>query len=208
MANPALSTYWPLFDLTVRTPRLELRVPDDEMIPELARVAAEGVHDPAFMPFSVPWTDVPSPEQERNSLQHFWLMRAQWKPDDWHLGMAVLIDGQPVGMQGANAKQFAARRIAGTGSWLSQRVQGQGYGKEMRAAILHLLFDGLGAVRCESGAYHDNAASFGVSRHSATRRTATRSSYAGASPPARSVSCSPGSAGKPTASRSRSPSNT
>jgi len=34
----------------------------------------------------------------------------------------------------------------------------------MRAAVLHLAFAGLGAVRAESGAWHDNAASLAVSR--------------------------------------------
>lgn len=164
MAHSAMSTYWPLFDLVVRTPRLELRVPDDDIACELARVAAEGIHDPAFMPFAIAWTDVPSPQQERNSLQHYWMMRAQWKPDDWHLGLAVLVDGAPVGMQGANATNFAKTAVASTGSWLSQRVQGQGFGKEMRRAVLELLFSGLGARRCESGAYEDNAPSLAVSR--------------------------------------------
>ena len=34
----------------------------------------------------------------------------------------------------------------------------------MRAAVLHLAFAGLDAVRAESGAWHDNAASHAVSR--------------------------------------------
>ena len=33
--------YWPLFDLVVRTPRLELRPPDDSMLVELARCAGD-----------------------------------------------------------------------------------------------------------------------------------------------------------------------
>ena len=165
MAHPsALSTIWPLYGLVVHTPRLELRWPDDELAAEVANVAAAGVHDPAFMPFSIVWTDVATPQQERNTLQFFWRQRAEWKPTDWHLNMAVVVDGHAVGTQGAGATDFATRRVAGTGSWLSQRVQGQGYGKEMRAAILHLLFAGLGATRCESGAYEDNASSLGVSR--------------------------------------------
>ena len=50
---------WPLFDLVVRTPRLELRYPDDELAAEIAELTAEPIHDPATMPFSIAWTDGP-----------------------------------------------------------------------------------------------------------------------------------------------------
>jgi RimJ/RimL family protein N-acetyltransferase len=62
------------------------------------------------------------------------------------------------------ATDFAIKRQVGTGSWLGQGYQGHGLGKEMRAAILHLAFAGLGAVRATSGAFEDNAASLAVSR--------------------------------------------
>ena len=39
----------------------------------------------------------------------------------------------------------------------------QGIGKEMRAAVLSLAFDGLGAVVAETEAWHDNEASLAVS---------------------------------------------
>jgi len=62
------------------------------------------------------------------------------------------------------AERFAVLRSAKTGSWLGRDHQGKGIGKEMRAAALQLLFDGLDAVMAYSGAWHDNAASLGVSR--------------------------------------------
>lgn len=164
MAHPSLSTHWPLFGLVVRTPRLELRFPDDDLACGVAETAALGIHDPEYMPFSITWTEVPPPQQQRNTIQFLWSQRATWKPDDWHLTMAVVIDGEPAGVQGVGAKHFALRRVASTGSWLGRRFQGHGYGKEMRAAILHLMFEGLGATRCESGAWADNAPSLGVSR--------------------------------------------
>ena len=157
-------TYWPLFGLRVRTPRLELRYPDDDDVIALAAVAARGVHDPAFMPFEILWTDVPSPQQERNTCQFLWRQRAEWKPEDWHLPMATVVDGDVVGIQGVHAANFAELRAPGTGSWLGLEYQGKGIGKEMRAAILHLVFEGLGARVAISGAWHDNAASLGVSR--------------------------------------------
>ena len=52
----------------------------------------------------------------------------------------------------------------GTGSWLGRAFHGQGYGTEMRAAVLDLAFDGLGAEYATSEAFEDNVASYGVSR--------------------------------------------
>jgi RimJ/RimL family protein N-acetyltransferase len=160
MAHP----YWPLFDLSIRTPRLELRYPDDELVIRAVDVARNGIHDPATMPFGFPWTDAKSPEFERNSLKHWWKSRADHTPDSWNLNFVVLVDGEVVGSQGAVATKFGSLRQAETGSWLGQAFQGQGIGKEMRAAVLHFLFDGLGAHRAISGAWHDNASSLGVSR--------------------------------------------
>jgi RimJ/RimL family protein N-acetyltransferase len=156
--------YWPLFDLVVRTPRLELRYPDDALLTEMAKLASQGIHDPAVMPFSHPWTDAPSPQLERNTLQHFWKVRAETTPANWGINFAVLIDGVVVGSQGMTAKDFAITRTFMTGSWLGQSHQGQGIGKEMRAAILHFGFAGLGAQRADSGAFADNPASIAVSR--------------------------------------------
>ena len=51
------SPYWPLFDLRITTPRVELRPPTDEDLFALASLAAAGVHDPDFMPFAIPWTE-------------------------------------------------------------------------------------------------------------------------------------------------------
>lgn len=153
---------WPLFDLTIRTPRLELRPPDDDALVALARLAANGVHDPKVMPFRFPWTDAPSPDLERSALQFHWRTRASWTPDDWHLPFAVWCEGEIVGQQDILAHDFARIRTVESGSWLGLAHQGQGIGKEMRIAILHLAFVGLDAQRAETGAYEHNAASLGV----------------------------------------------
>ncbi len=156
--------YWPLFDLRIRTPRIELRPPDDDLVVEVARAAAAGIHDPETMPFAIPFTDQPSPQLERSSLQYLWRTRAAWTPEKWELPFAVNVDGVVVGLQDLHAERFAMLRTAATGSWLGRHHQGKGIGKEMRAAVLHLAFEGLGAVVAYSGAWHDNAASQGVSR--------------------------------------------
>ena len=158
--------YWPLFDLCIRTPRLELRFPDDDDATALAALAAKGIHDPADMPFSQPWTDAPLGELERNTLQHFWQIRADWKPTKWRATFAVVTrdNGRVVGVQGVDTEDFPILRTGETGSWVGRAQQGRGIGKEMRAAVLHFLFAGLGALRATTAANDDNAASLAVTR--------------------------------------------
>jgi len=160
---PRMTHPWPLFDLVVRTPRLELRAPTDDDLVELLDVARAGVHDPETMPFAVAWTDVPSPDFERDFLRYYWGTRAEWAPGAWQLPLVVVRDGRPIGFQEMSAVDFAARRNVKTGSWLGRRHQGLGIGTEMRAAILFLAFEGLGALAAESGALEGNLASARVS---------------------------------------------
>jgi RimJ/RimL family protein N-acetyltransferase len=154
---------WPLFDLRLRTPHLELRLPTDEDLLELARVARAGVMDQGRRFFGVPWNELPSPAFERQFLLHWWSVRASWSPTYWNLGLAVVSDGQPIGIQNMMARDFAVRRTVATASWLGQAYQGRGYGTEMRAAILALAFDGLGAEVAESGYFPGNEPSARVS---------------------------------------------
>lgn len=157
--------HWPLFSLRVTTPRLELRVPDDEDIVDLIEVVdRQGIHDPDVMPFSVPWTDRPAPYRQRESCQWYWRCRAEWRPEDWKLSLAVVVDGHIVGAQDLAATWFPVLGVVSTGSWLGREHQGRGIGKEMRAAVLHLAFEGLGASEAHSGAFSDNAASLATSR--------------------------------------------
>jgi RimJ/RimL family protein N-acetyltransferase len=158
-----LARYWPLFGLRVITPRLEIRLPGDDDLVGLVDEIVAGIHDPVATPFTMSWTDVPSPQRERESLQWWWRHRAEWSPGKWNFTGAVFVDGRPVGIQDLGAENFAQLRTVETGSWLGMRHQGQGFGKEMRAAILHLAFAGLGAVEAYSGAWHDNPRSLGVS---------------------------------------------
>ena len=158
MAHP-----WPLFDLRIRTPRLELRVPTDADLVALAEVVKAGVHDLPSSPFLVPWDELPSPAMERQFLLHWWKVRGSWSPQDWTLNLAVVADGRPIGLQDVTGRDFAHRRVAVTGSWLGLSHQGRGYGTEMRAAVLHLAFAELGALVAESGYVEGNPASARVS---------------------------------------------
>ncbi len=89
---------------------------------------------------------------------------AAWSPQDWVLELAVSLDGRIVGAQGLVARDFAVMRAVATGSWLGSAYQRQGIGTEMRAAVLALAFDRLGAEIAETEAFVDNPASAGVSR--------------------------------------------
>jgi RimJ/RimL family protein N-acetyltransferase len=161
----AVARHWPFFDLVVRTPRLTLRYPDDACVAGLMELAASaGVHDPELMPFSVPWTRFEPPYLERQGMQHFWRTRAELQPESWDLPFAVYEGKRLVGLQGIGAKAFTVTRTVGTGSWLARTEQGRGVGKEMRAAVLHLAFAGLGADCAVTSAFADNPASIGVTR--------------------------------------------
>jgi len=154
---------WPLFDLRLRTPRLELRSPTDDDLFGLLEVAQGGVHDAHEMPFGVAWTDLAPPAFERQFLQYFWGSRASWRPDAWHLPLAVVMDDRPIGIQELRATDFRILRMVDTGSWLGRRYQGHGIGTEMRAAALALAFEGLGAEVAASAVIEGNEASRRVS---------------------------------------------
>ena len=156
--------HWPLYGLRITTPRLELRLPDLALLDEPAAVAGDGVHDPAEMPFTVPWTDGTPEERARATFQHVLGTIAAWQPERWALSLAVLYQGKVVGRQDLTASGFPVTREANTGSWLGTAFQGQGIGTEMRAAVAHLAFEGLGARHLTSAAMTGNSRSLGVSR--------------------------------------------
>jgi RimJ/RimL family protein N-acetyltransferase len=156
--------FWPLFDLVVRTPRVELRLPREDEFAALVALADAGIHDPATMPFFVPWTDLEPSRRAREAAQWFWGKRADWSCDKWTFTAAAFVDGRPVGVQDLGAEHFRAVRSVETGSWIGRAHQGEGLGREMREAVLHLAFAGLGALEALSGAFEDNAASIATSR--------------------------------------------
>lgn len=159
----SLVDIWPLFGLRIRTQRLELRAPTDADFPALLALVDAGIHDPATMPFAVPWTDLPQLQRDRQAVQYWWSTRSGFSVDSWRLEFAVFADGKVVGFQGMGAVDFRRRRQVETGSWLGLAHQGRGYGKEMRAAIVAFAFDQLDAEWVISTAYPDNVASNRVS---------------------------------------------
>ena len=99
------------------------------------------------MPFEVPWTDTLN---EPDFLAYH----------REHRELVAFLDGRPIGVQGLRVDLPEVE----TGSWLGAAYQGRGLGTEMRAAVLTLAFDHLGAEVARSGALADNAQSLGVSR--------------------------------------------
>ncbi|HET6172124.1 MAG TPA: GNAT family protein [Gaiellales bacterium] len=155
---------WPLYGLRITTPRLELRVPDDEDLVELFEAARAGIHAPGEMPFGIPWTDG---IHESGALEHFlsfhWTARGTVTPEKWQLPFAVVSEGAVIGTQELMSENFAGSRSVSSGSWLTASAQGRGLGVEMRAGVLHLAFAGLGALEAQTSAWEDNLASQRVS---------------------------------------------
>ncbi|MEV7005769.1 GNAT family protein [Streptosporangium sp. NPDC051022] len=155
---------WPLFRLRVTTPRLELRLPSLDDLDRLGDRAAEGVHAPELMPFLFPWTDGEPAERARSTVQYHFGQWGAWSPEQWKCPFVVVFEGQVVGTQELAGTDFAVTREVSSGSWLGSRFHGRGIGTEMRAAVLHLAFEGLGAHHATSAAFADNPASLAVSR--------------------------------------------
>jgi RimJ/RimL family protein N-acetyltransferase len=154
----------PLFGLRLRTARLDLRLPTDDEIVALARLAEQGIHPADFMPFAVAWTDgIGTASFLDDSVAYHLGAREAWRPEQWRLNFVVVAEGELIGTQGLEAENFATTRVAQTGSWLGQRFQRRGYGTEMRAAVLDLLFRGLDGQVALSGAIVGNDASARVS---------------------------------------------
>lgn len=167
------ASIWPFHEFRLLTPRLELRPIRDEDIPGLVAASLEGVHDPAEMPFAVPWTRQEPTELARGTAQHVWLARANLRPEAWNVSFVIIENGTVVGRQDVVAEQFRDRRTVETGSWLTRSRQGHGLGKEMRTAVLLWAFDWLGAEYAETAAMAGNPASQGVSEGLGYRRNGT-----------------------------------
>ena len=128
MAGEGTTAFWPLFDLVVRTPRLELRLLREDEFARLVELVDDGIHDPETMPFFVAWTESSRRRRAREAAQWMWRHRANWSPDNWTLTGGVFVDGQPVGVQDLGAEHFRAVRSVETGSWLGRAHQGRGSG--------------------------------------------------------------------------------
>jgi RimJ/RimL family protein N-acetyltransferase len=159
-----LSDLWPQYGLTIATPRLELRLPREEELAEIAQLAGLGVHRPDERPFLTSWTDGGPEDRARSVLQSHWSRLAAWSAAAWRLGLGVFRHGDPLGMVTLRANDFTVVREVTTSSWLGLEHQGQGFGTEARSGLLTLAFGHLGARAALTEVFQDNHASRGVSR--------------------------------------------
>lgn len=165
-----LEELFPPFALRIACGAVELRVLRDDDLPELVELVRRGIQAPGTpMPFLTAWHEEPYAPGRPNgfptsSLAFWWAQRARFSPDDWRLALTVRRDGELVGMQSLDARDFALTREATTGSWLGRAHQGRGTGTLMRRLVVGFALDELGADRCESGYLAGNHASAAVSR--------------------------------------------
>lgn len=157
---------YPLLDVRVVTPKLELRGATDEMLDQLGDLVRCGktLADPP--PYDDPMSFYEADPDLRvaNWLRAIWRRRGTVEQDAWRLYFVVMVDGRPVGEQTLTGVSFSTLGTVTTFSWLSVDHRGHGLGHEMRAAILHLAFDGLGAKEASSDAFVDNQRSNAISR--------------------------------------------
>jgi RimJ/RimL family protein N-acetyltransferase len=119
-----------------------------------------GIADAPPWPFDDPMSlYADNPEREWRWQRGVWAGRTRVSPDTWRLYFAVLVDGEPVGMQDLTGTNFTRFGTVTSFSWLAPGSRGQGLGKELRAAILHLTLAGLGAREAGNDAFVDNEAS-------------------------------------------------
>ncbi len=157
---------YPLFDVRVSTPTLELRGATDDLLDQLAEDVRAGKTHADPLPYDDPISLYePDPDlRVAKWLQAIWRGRGRVEADAWRLYFVVVVDGQPVGMQDLCGVRFSTFGTFTTFSWLSTDHRGRGLGREMRSAILHLGFDGLGAKEASSDAFEDNHRSNAISR--------------------------------------------
>ena len=159
-----MESAYPPLNVTVRTPRLTLAAATDDLLERLVPTVRAGVVADGEVPFDDPislYAD--SPSREWRWMRAIWSGRSRVSEEFWRLYFVVLDDGEPVGMQDLVARDFAALGTVTSFSWLSPAARGRGLGREARAAILHLAFDGFGAREAASDAFVDNHASNRVS---------------------------------------------
>src|SRR5215471_6566972 len=154
--------YWPLFDLRLVSPDLDLRAMTEADLAPIADLLPADVElDPAAQTY-----DVDDARTGRGIVSHqsYWQGYGTWRPGAWRLPFVVRAAGEIVGVQELECNDFPALRTVDSSSFLVSAARGRGYGKQMRGAVLALAFGPLQAQAAITSAWHDNHASLGVSR--------------------------------------------
>lgn len=162
--------------LSIDVEGARLQVPTDSQVELLGRRAAQpgailAVGDEHF----VKWLEGLTPEEvERDRIARVRSNRDLTTRPGWTLDLAVLVDGEPVGLQSVSGfDRWPTRRIVGTTSWLLRSNQARGLGTRCGASALELAFAHLGAGSAKSWVLDDNRASIAVSTKLGYRHTST-----------------------------------
>lgn len=153
--------YWPLFDLRLATPDLELRVATETDLVPLGDRLPDDVEGEA-----IPAYELGDHRASRGTALHqvYWRAFGTWRPESWTIPFVVFHDGELIGLQALEGNDFVPLRTVDSFSLLVREARGRGYGKQMRDAVLALAFGPLEAVEAVTSAWQDNYASLGVSR--------------------------------------------
>jgi RimJ/RimL family protein N-acetyltransferase len=154
--------YWPLFDLRLRTPDLELRaMTEADLVPVADLLPDDLEQDPSATTY-----DIDDRRVGRGIVLHqgYWKSYGTWRPEAWRLTFVARADGEIVGTQELEGNDFPTLGVVDSSSFLVEAARGRGWGKQMRTAVLALAFGPLAARAAITSAWHDNHASLGVSR--------------------------------------------
>jgi hypothetical protein len=106
-----LDDVWPVRGVRVTGPVLDLVVPDEGRLSELAALAADGVYDPQnrYLPRSpvAGWEGGEPLEAQRSFLRYVWAASADWSPRRWNLVLAAVVRDRCVGVQEFGATDFS-----------------------------------------------------------------------------------------------------
>jgi RimJ/RimL family protein N-acetyltransferase len=153
---------WPLGRIRMRIGDVALRPVREPDLPALLQILPDDAeHDPSSV--MLEGLDLEA-NRRRLFLQSYWNSRASWSVDHWWIMFLVARGGEVVGVQALEADHFPVIRTVDSFSWLDVTARGEGVGKAMRAAVLALAFDHLGAQTAVSSAREENRASLGVSK--------------------------------------------
>jgi len=153
---------WPFFDLRIHSGDVVLRGVTDDDVAVLQAVVPDDLEmNPANETF--PTLDSGT-DRRRQVAAEIWKHRGTWSIDSWCLDLAVEVEGDVVGVQALEGERFLKLWTVDSYSWLSADVRGRGLANRMRAGVLALAFDHLGAEYAVSSAVLDNAPSLAVSR--------------------------------------------
>jgi RimJ/RimL family protein N-acetyltransferase len=151
-----------LSSLRLTTPRLVLRLAYVAELRALAELLADGIYPEEALPYQYDWVDtIGGPGWADYCLEYHegWMRKSQ--PDDWKLVLTAFAGDSAIGTQDIELRPDNA---VTSSSMMARRIQGRGYGTEMRSAVLHLAFHVLGVEHAYSDAWVGNHASLGVTR--------------------------------------------